>query len=59
VLPRIRGAGLAGSPGAASWPCLVFTPGRAPLDELALRVGLLAGAAARRGISTPGPASHS
>ena len=53
VLPRIRGAGLAGSPGAASWPCLVFTPGRAPLDELALRVGLLAGAdaaAVRRGL---------
>ena len=53
VLPRIREAGLAGSPGAASWPCLVFTPGRAPLDELALRVGLLAGAdaaAVRRGL---------
>ena len=53
VLPRIRGAGLASAPGAASWPCLVFTPGRAPLDELALRVGLLAGAdaaAVRRGL---------
>jgi hypothetical protein len=53
MLPRIRGAGLPGSPGAASWPCLVFTPGRAPLDELALRVGLLAGAdaaAVRRGL---------
>jgi WD40 repeat protein len=53
VLPRIRGAGLASVPGAASWPCLVFTPGREPLDELALRVGLLAGAdaaAVRRGL---------
>ena len=53
VLPRIRGAGLGSAPGAASWPCLVFTPGRAPLDELALRVGLLAGAdaaAVRRGL---------
>ena len=55
VLPRIRGAGLASAPGSASWPCLVFTPGRAPLDELALRVGLLAGAdaaAVRRGLDT-------
>ncbi len=53
VLPRIRGAGLAPAPGAASWPCLVFTPTRAPLDELALRVALLAGAdaaAVRRGL---------
>ena len=53
VLPRIRGAGLASAPGAASWPCLVFTPGRAPLDELALRVAVLAGAdaaAVRRGL---------
>ena len=53
VLPRIRGAGLASAPGAASWPCLVFTPTRAPLDELALRVALLAGAdaaAVRRGL---------
>ena len=53
VLPRIRGAGLAPAPGAASWPCLVFTPGRAPLDELALRVAVLAGAdaaAVRRGL---------
>src|SRR5262245_11883950 len=44
VLPRIRADGLAAAPGAASWPCLVFTPTRAPLDELAVRVGLLAGA---------------
>ncbi len=53
VLPRIRGAGLASAPGSASWPCLVFTPTRAPLDELALRVALLAGAdaaAVRRGL---------
>ena len=53
VLPRIRGAGLAFAPGAARWPCLVFTPGRSPLDELALRVAVLAGAdaaAVRRGL---------
>jgi transcriptional regulator with XRE-family HTH domain len=44
VLPRLRAEGLASAPGAASWPCLVFTPTRAPLDELALRVAPLAGA---------------
>ncbi len=55
VLPRIRAAGLAAAPGAASWPCLVFTPTRAPLDELALRAALLAGtdaSAVRRGLDT-------
>jgi len=55
VLPRIRGAGLASVPGSAAWPCLVFTPTRSPLDELALRVAVLAGAAAasvRRGLDT-------
>ena len=55
VLPGIRGARMAAAPGSASWPCLVFTPGRAPLDELALRVGVLAGAdaaAVRRGLDT-------
>ena len=54
VLPRIRAAGLAVAPGAASWPCLVFTPTRAPLDELALRVAPLAGAdaaAVQRGLA--------
>ena len=53
VLPRIRGAGLATAPESARWPCLVFTPTRAPLDELALRVAMLAGAdaaAVRRGL---------
>jgi WD40 repeat protein/transcriptional regulator with XRE-family HTH domain len=53
VLPRIREAGLASAPGAASWPYLVFTPGRAPLEELALRVAVLAGtdvSAVRRGL---------
>ena len=53
VLPRIRGAGLAAAPGSARWPCLVFTPTRSPLDELALRVAVLAGAdaaAVRRGL---------
>jgi WD40 repeat protein/transcriptional regulator with XRE-family HTH domain len=54
VLPRIREDGLAAVPGAASWPCVVFTPTRAPLDELALRVAPLAGAdaaAVRRGLA--------
>src|SRR5215831_15010751 len=54
VLPRIREEGLAAAPGAASWPCVVFTPTRAPLDELALRVAPLAGAdaaAVRRGLA--------
>jgi WD40 repeat protein/transcriptional regulator with XRE-family HTH domain len=53
VLPRIRAAGLVAGPGAASWPCLVFTPTRAPLDELALRVAVVAGtdaSAVRRGL---------
>jgi WD40 repeat protein/transcriptional regulator with XRE-family HTH domain len=54
VLPRIRADGLAAASGAASWPCVVFTPTRAPLDELALRVAPLAGAdaaAVRRGLA--------
>jgi WD40 repeat protein/transcriptional regulator with XRE-family HTH domain len=54
VLPRIREDGLVAAPGAASWPYLVFTPTRAPLDELALRVAPLAGAdaaAVRRGLA--------
>ena len=54
VLPRIRAAGLAAAPGAAWWPCVVFTPTRAPLDELALRVAPLAGtdaSAVRRGLA--------
>src|SRR5215469_11573470 len=54
VLPRIRVEGLAAAPGAAAWPCVVFTPTRAPLDELALRVAPLAGAdaaAVRRGLA--------
>jgi transcriptional regulator with XRE-family HTH domain/sugar lactone lactonase YvrE len=53
VLPRIRAEGLAAAPGAAWWPWAVFTPTRAPLDELALRVALLAGtdaSAVRRGL---------
>jgi transcriptional regulator with XRE-family HTH domain len=53
VLPRIRQSGLAAAPEAASWPCLVFTPTRDPLDELSLRVAPLAGAdaaAVRRGL---------
>ena len=55
VLPRIREHGLAAAPAAASWPCVLFTPTRAPLDELALRVAPLAGAAAaavRQGLDT-------
>jgi WD40 repeat protein/transcriptional regulator with XRE-family HTH domain len=57
VLPRIREDGLAAAPGAASWSYLVFTPTRAPLDELALRVAVLAGtdaSAVRRGLD-PSP----
>jgi WD40 repeat protein len=53
VLPHIRRAGLASAPGSALWPCLLFTPGPAPLDELAARVASLAGAdvgAVRRGL---------
>jgi transcriptional regulator with XRE-family HTH domain len=53
VLARIRGVGLPGAPGAASWPRVVLTPTRAPLDELAVRVAVLAGAdaaAVRRGL---------
>ena len=55
VLPRIRADGLSAAPGATSWPCVLFTPTRAPLDELALRVAPLAGtdaAAVRRGLDT-------
>ena len=48
MLPRIRGAGLEFAPGAARWPCLVFTPGRAPLDER-MRSGLTR----RRACTTP------
>jgi transcriptional regulator with XRE-family HTH domain len=54
VLPRIREGGLAAAPGAGSWPCVLFTPTRAPLDERALRVAPLAGAdaaAVRRGLA--------
>jgi hypothetical protein len=54
VLPRMRAAGLAVAPGAAWWPWVVFTPTRAPLDELALRVAPLAGAdaaAVQRGLT--------
>ena len=53
VLPRLRADGLSAAPGATWWPCVVFTPTRAPLDELALRVAALAGtdaAAVRRGL---------
>jgi transcriptional regulator with XRE-family HTH domain len=44
VLPRLRAEGLPAVPGAARWPRVAFTPTRAPLDELALRAGMLAGA---------------
>ena len=53
VLPQIRGAGLAAAPEAARWPCLLLTPGPAPLDVLAVQVAHLAGvdaAAIRRGL---------
>jgi WD40 repeat protein/transcriptional regulator with XRE-family HTH domain len=54
VLPRIRADGLAAAPGGALWPYVLFTPTRAPLDELALRVAPLAGtdaSAVRRGLA--------
>jgi WD40 repeat protein len=53
VLPRLRGVGLVSVRSAASWPCLLFTPARAPLEELAVQVARLAGAdaaAVRRGL---------
>src|SRR5262249_29514429 len=53
VLACIGESGLPLVPGSASWPRLLLTPTRAPLDELALRVALLAGtdaAAVRRGL---------
>ncbi|WP_051753322.1 hypothetical protein [Streptosporangium amethystogenes] len=43
ILPRLRGSGLDGAPHAARWPCLLFTPTRTPLEELAVRVAALAG----------------
>jgi WD40 repeat protein/transcriptional regulator with XRE-family HTH domain len=55
VLPRLRADGLAAAPGAASWRCVVFTPTHAPLDELALRVAVLArtdASAVRRGLGS-------
>ncbi len=42
VLPQLREAGLAASPEAASWPRVVLTPGRRPLEELAVRIAPLA-----------------
>ncbi len=53
VLPRMRWIGLVSAAEARSWPCLLFTPARAPLEELAVRVAGLAGAdaaAVRRGL---------
>jgi len=44
VLPRLRGIGLASMRSAACWPCLLFTPAQAPLEELAVQVAGLAGA---------------
>ncbi|MFD8559683.1 AAA family ATPase [Streptosporangium canum] len=43
ILPRLRGSGLDGAPHAARWPCLLFTPTRTPLEELAVRIAALAG----------------
>jgi len=53
VLPRMRWIGLVSAAEAKSWPCLLFTPARVPLEELAVRVAGLAGvdaAAVRRGL---------
>ena len=46
VLPRLRGSGLTGFAGSATWPCLVFTPAALPLDDLAVRLAALCGRAA-------------
>jgi hypothetical protein len=54
VLPRLRGEGLGPTHEAASWPCLVFAPGRRPLQELAVRVAPVAGVDARPA-GRPGP----
>jgi WD40 repeat protein len=43
MLPQMRRSGLAAAPGSASWPCLLFTPGRAPIGERAVRTAALAG----------------
>ncbi len=43
VLPRLREAGLAAAPEAASWPCLMFTPANSPVEELAVRIAPVAG----------------
>src|SRR5690242_11704379 len=43
VLPQIRGRGLTAAPEAVRWPCLLLTPGPAPLDSLAIQVAHLAG----------------
>ena len=43
MLPRLRLDGLPGNPGAKSWPCLLFTPRTAPLDELVAQVADMAG----------------
>ena len=45
ILAALRRGALS-VPGAASWPSIVFTPGRAPLDELAVRTAAVAGISA-------------
>jgi WD40 repeat protein len=55
VIPRLSGTGLTGVPEAASWPCVIFSPGAKPLDELSTAVAPLAGADSaevRRGLSS-------
>jgi WD40 repeat protein/transcriptional regulator with XRE-family HTH domain len=58
VLPRLRQAGLAAAPEAASWPCLAFVPGSGPVGELAVQIAPLArvDAAALRGQLAVAPA---
>ena len=59
VVPRLRGAGLAGAPEAAGWPCVLVSPTAAPLDELAVRLARAAGsdAASLRQALAADPAS--
>ena len=46
VVPRRAGAGMADSADGTPWPCLMLTPGSAPLDELAAGIAPLTGASA-------------
>lgn len=44
VLARIRHDGLPSAPEAATWPCLICTPGHDPVEELAVAIAPVIGA---------------